>query len=160
MVGPSRNGIANDTVHRNECRQSQHCPSSEDLRSSALAVRVSFTTLERQCQLSRQRAGKLPFEFECSRVLRLRQGQWAESEIRFFGSLRSGEISINDKVLIPLLGQDPAIAPVVCFLENFYEWSGYPFCNCVRAMETFCICFDSSLLLDAPMRCPILLRDA
>ena len=82
--------------------------------------------------------------FNVDAALRKSTSSWADNEIRFFGRLCVGELSIGDTIRIPLVGGGFIEATVARFTEDLTdEWVGLPFYDTVRAeARPFCICVD------------------
>ena len=91
--------------------------------------------------------------FLYERVMRMANDNFANTEIRFFGNVVSGALSLSDTVLVPVLGGDPIAATIGRFTEDFtQEWCGMPFYDTVRPGsidEPFCVCLNGAPLLDA-----------
>ena len=82
--------------------------------------------------------------FHVDTALRKSTCYWADNEIRFFGRLCVGELSIGDTIRIPLVGGGFVEAIVTRFTENVTdEWIGLPFYDTVcPESRPFCICVD------------------
>ena len=90
--------------------------------------------------------------FQYERVMRMANDNFANNEIRFFGNVVSGALSLSDTVLVPVLGGDPIATTIGRFTEDFtQEWCGMPFYDTVRPgaiAKPFCVCLNGTPLLD------------
>ena len=82
--------------------------------------------------------------FHVDSALRKSNSVWADNEIRFYGRLCIGELSIGDTIRLPLVGGGFVETTVERFTEDLTdEWVGLPFYDTVHAeLEPFCICVD------------------
>ena len=82
--------------------------------------------------------------FHVESVLRKSTGVWAENEVRFFGRLCVGSLSIGDTIRVPVVGGGFVETKVARFTEDLTdEWFGLPFYNTVQAEpDPFCVCVD------------------
>ena len=91
--------------------------------------------------------------FQYQKVMWMANDTWAKNEIRFFGNVISGTLSLSDIVLVPVVGSDSIPAKVDRFTEDFtQEWVGLPFYNSVNTDPTedpFCVCLDGGPLAGA-----------
>ena len=96
--------------------------------------------------------------FQYDRVMRMANDLWAENEMRFFGNIVSGSISLGDVVSVPIVGGAPVETIVGRFTEDFSDnWIGMPFCDSVKPDASgvpFCICVDGTPLLDKIIAVP------
>lgn len=78
---------------------------------------------------------------------------FASAEVRFWGSVVAGELSLTDILLVPVLVGDPIATTIGRFTEDFtHEWCGMPFYESVRAGSAdgpFCVCLDGRPLTGA-----------
>lgn len=86
--------------------------------------------------------------FRVESVLRKPHGMFADKEIRFFGRLVDGSLSIGDTVRVPILGGGFVEVTIARFTEDLSDnWIGLPFHNTVDAdLESFCVCVDGSVV--------------
>ncbi|EMI45181.1 hypothetical protein [Rhodopirellula sp. SWK7] len=91
--------------------------------------------------------------FQYERVMRMAHDNFANTEIRFFGNVVSGALSLADTVLVPVIGGDPIPTTIGRFTEDFtQEWCGMPFYDTVRPDsidEPFCVCLNGGPLVGA-----------
>jgi len=90
--------------------------------------------------------------FHYERVMRMAQDNFANTEIRFFGNVVAGALSLTDTVLVPVIGGDPIPTTLGRFTEDFtQEWCGMPFYETVESDsigEPFCVCLNGASLVD------------
>ena len=84
--------------------------------------------------------------FKVDSVLRKSSGVWTENEIRFFGRLCAGSLSLGDIIRVPLVGGGYVTTRIVRFTEDLTEnWLGLPFYDTVHAEpDPFCVCVDGN----------------
>lgn len=84
--------------------------------------------------------------FHVDSVLRKSKSVWAENELRFFGRLCVGSLSIGDTIRVPIFGGGFVETTVARFTEDFTdEWVGLPSYDTVHAEpDPFCVCVDGS----------------
>lgn len=84
--------------------------------------------------------------FNVDSVLRKSTDVWAENEVRLFGRLCFGSLSIGDTIRVPLVGGGFVETKVARFTEDLTdEWFELPFYDTVHAeTETFCVCVNGS----------------
>ena len=80
------------------------------------------------------------------------------AELRFLGSLVSGVMSRNQRVLIPVIGGRPIESTISSFMEDFSDnWVALPFYNFLAAdsiSEPFCVCVVEPPLSEHIIRVP------
>lgn len=88
--------------------------------------------------------------FQYERVMTMAHDNFAFTEIRFFGNVVSGALSLADTVLVPVICGDPIPTTIGRFTEDFtQEWCGLPFYDTVRpdtSHEPFCVCINGAPL--------------
>lgn len=86
--------------------------------------------------------------FEVESVLRKSSGVWVANEIRLFGRLTAGSLSLGDTIRIPVVGGGYIETTVARFTEDLTdEWLGLPFYDTVQAEpKPFCVCVDGGAL--------------
>lgn len=95
----------------------------------------------------------MPAVFLYERVMRMARDTWADNEVRFLGNIVSGNLSLTETVLVPVIGGNPIATTVGRFTEDYTdEWLGMPFYDTVRpdtSGELFCVCLDGAPLIDS-----------
>ncbi len=100
----------------------------------------------------------MSFTFQYDRVLRMARSTFANAEVRLFGNIVAGSLSLEDTVLVPVLGGVSIPTVVARFTEDFSEdWCGLPFYHTVRPDsigEPFCVCVVGTPLLGQMIKSP------
>ena len=98
--------------------------------------------------------------FRVESVLRKADGFWTENEIRFFGRLSVGSLSIGDTVRVPVLGKGFVEVTIARFTEDFADqWLGLPFYETIQAgPDPLCVCVDGGLLDQKMIAVPALIE--
>lgn len=96
--------------------------------------------------------------FEVRSVLRKAKGIWVANELRLFGYLAFGSLSLGETVRIPIRGGNYIETMTARFQEDLTdEWLGLPFYNRVEADHCpFCVCVEGTALKDCIVAIPSL----